>query len=64
MPLKDFIQMYFNGSQIALADAMGVNPQSISRWVKGDFLVIGGQLFAPPKHSVPTPNNAPKIDLN
>ncbi|WP_167851636.1 hypothetical protein [Salmonella enterica] len=55
MPLKEYIEKYYNGNQSAFSAAIGKSRQQVSRWIaSGEWHVYEGKLMQE-KITVPTP---------
>ncbi|WP_139158573.1 MULTISPECIES: helix-turn-helix domain-containing protein [Pseudoalteromonas] len=47
MPLKQYIEQYFDGNQTAFARAQGVKLPQVTQWLNKQFIVIGHTLYSP-----------------
>lgn len=45
--LKGYIEFYHAGSQADFARQMGVTPQQVTKWIKGEWVVIDHKLYSP-----------------
>lgn len=51
--LLEFIDLHFDCSQKAFADAQGVQPPQVTQWIQKDFIVVDGQLYSPRRELKP-----------
>ncbi|MGP3141444.1 hypothetical protein [Serratia nevei] len=47
MKVINYIQKNFGGNQSEFARAMDVTPQQVTKWIKGDWIVVDGKLYSP-----------------
>ena len=47
MSLTEYIDKYFEGNQSAFAQDEGVHRQQITKWINGEFIVVGHELYSP-----------------
>ena len=47
MSLTEYIDKYYKGSQSALAKAQDVHRQQITKWINGEFIAVGHELYSP-----------------
>ena len=47
MPVKDYIALHYGGNQALFAKAQGTNPQSVTRWIKENFIVVRDTVYSP-----------------
>ncbi|MCW7549989.1 helix-turn-helix domain-containing protein [Photorhabdus sp. APURE] len=45
--LKEYIDRHFSGNQSKFAQHMHVTPQQVTRWIAGNWIVVGGILYSP-----------------
>lgn len=45
IPLRDYIETNYS-SQRAFAEAIKVNPQQLTKWLKGEWIVVDGALYS------------------
>lgn len=47
MPLLEYINENFSGSQVEFAKYLDVKPQQITQWIGKGFIVVNGILYSP-----------------
>lgn len=44
--LLEYIDKHFNGSKREFAEAQGIKPQQVTRWLNNEFIVVGNILYS------------------
>ncbi|MDW5499747.1 helix-turn-helix domain-containing protein [Pseudomonas lundensis] len=47
MKIINYINESFGGNQSEFARAMDVSPQQVTKWIKGDWIIVDGKLYSP-----------------
>ncbi|MHC3013682.1 hypothetical protein [Klebsiella oxytoca] len=55
MPLIEYIEKYYDGSQAAFARAVGVKPPQVTQWIDKKFIVVNHELYSP-RRILPDPS--------
>ena len=53
MKLTEYIDKYYGGNKSDFARANDVNPQQVTKWINGNYVVIDGFLYSPRRELVP-----------
>lgn len=54
LPLKDYIQKYFDGSQSEFARSISTTRQHVYLMINSGYIVYEGRLFSPRSRKVPS----------
>ncbi|HHG1746617.1 TPA: helix-turn-helix domain-containing protein [Klebsiella pneumoniae] len=54
MPLIEYIEKYYGGSQATFARAVGVKPPQVTQWIEKKFIVVDHNLYSP-RRVLPAP---------
>lgn len=49
MPVTEFIRQEYAGRQVDFARAVGVNPQQVTKWVNGEFVITDDGYIIQPR---------------
>lgn len=44
--LKEYIDLFFGGSQIKFAELQEIQPAQVTQWLKKDFIVVGNKMYS------------------